>query len=127
MAETSIEWTDATWNPVAGCAVLTAGCTNCYAMRMAARLDAMNVPKYKDLTRKSGDRYVWTGKIFCDDKALEVPARWRTPRKVFVNSMSDLFHEDVPVDFIRRVWGVMEMTPHHTYQILTKRPERMAE
>lgn len=127
MAETSIEWTDATWNPVAGCAVLTAGCTNCYAMRMAARLDAMDVPKYKDLTRKSGDRYVWTGKIFCDDKALEVPARWKVSRKVFVNSMSDLFHEDVPVDFIRRVWDVMATTPRHTYQILTKRPERMAE
>lgn len=127
MAETSIEWTDATWNPVAGCAVLTAGCTNCYAMRMAARLDAMDVPKYKGLTRKSGDRYVWTGKIFCDDKALEVPARWKAPRKVFVNSMSDLFHEDVPIDFIRRVWEVMATTPRHTYQILTKRPERMAD
>lgn len=127
MAETSIEWTDATWNPVAGCAVLTAGCTNCYAMRMAARLDAMGVPKYQGLTRKSGERYVWTGKIFCDEKALDVPTKWKSPRKIFVNSMSDMFHADVPVDFIRRVWSVMAATPQHTYQILTKRPERMAE
>jgi len=127
MAETTIEWTDATWNPVAGCAVLTAGCTNCYAMRMAARLDAMGVQKYAGLTRKSGERQVWTGKIYCDEAALAVPASWRAPRKIFVNSMSDLFHQDVPVEFIRKVWSVMASTPQHTYQILTKRPERMAE
>ncbi|MGM4988695.1 DUF5131 family protein [Tardiphaga sp. 841_E9_N1_2] len=126
MAETSIEWTDATWNPVAGCTVLTAGCTNCYAMRMAARLEAMGVDKYAGLTRKSGKRAVWTGKIGLDEKSLSAPKSWAKPRKVFVNSMSDLFHEDVPVDFIRRVWDVMEETPRHTYQILTKRPERMA-
>lgn len=127
MAETTIEWTDATWNPVAGCTVLTAGCTNCYAMRMAARLDAMGVPKYAGLTRKSGERQVWTGKIYCDESALSVPSSWRAPRKIFVNSMSDLFHQDVPVEFIRKVWSVMASTPQHTYQILTKRPERMAE
>lgn len=127
MADTTIEWTDATWNPVAGCAVLTAGCTNCYAMRMAARLESMGVPKYEGLTRKSGDRYVWTGKIFCDESALEAPLKWRAPRKIFVNSMSDMFHRDVPIEFIRRVWAVMAATPQHTYQILTKRPERMAE
>lgn len=126
MAETSIEWTDATWNPVAGCTVLTAGCTNCYAMRMAARLDAMGVEKYAGLTRKSGGRAVWTGKIRVDEKSLSVPKSWSKPRKVFVNSMSDLFHDDVPVAFIRRVWDVMQETPRHTYQILTKRPERMA-
>lgn len=127
MAETSIEWTDATWNPVAGCTVLTAGCTNCYAMRMAARLEAMGTPKYAGLTRKSGKRAVWTGKITLDEKSLTVPHSWSKPRKVFVNSMSDLFHLDVPVDFIARVWQVMKETPRHTYQILTKRPERMAE
>jgi protein gp37 len=126
MAETSIEWTDATWNPVAGCTVLTAGCTNCYAMRMAARLDAMGVPKYAGLTRKSGKRAVWTGKIRLDEKSLAVPKSWSKPRKVFVNSMSDLFHDDVPAEFIRKVWDVMRDTPRHTYQILTKRPERMA-
>ena len=127
MAETSIEWTDATWNPVAGCTVLTAGCTNCYAMRMAARLEAMGQTKYKGLTRRSGGRSVWTGKIRLDQKSIDVPKRWTKPRKVFVNSMSDLFHPDVPEGFIGRVWATMACTPHHTYQILTKRPERMAE
>lgn len=126
MADTSIEWTDATWNPVAGCTVLTSGCTNCYAMRMAARLEAMGVEKYSGLTRKSGGRAVWTGKIRLDEKALSAPMAWSKPRKVFVNSMSDLFHEDVPVNFIQRVWEVMRETPRHTYQILTKRPDRMA-
>jgi protein gp37 len=127
VAETSIEWTDATWNPVAGCTVLTAGCTNCYAMRMAARLDAMGQEKYRGLTRRSGGRAVWTGKIRLDEKSLTAPKSWSKPRKVFVNSMSDLFHEDVPAEFIARVWSVMKETPRHTYQILTKRPDRMAE
>lgn len=126
MAQLSpIEWTDVTWNPVAGCTVATAGCTNCYAMRMAARLDAMGMEKYVGLTRKSGDRYVWTGKVVQDEKALAAPRSWRAPRTVFVNSMSDLFHDEVETAFIRKVWGVMCDTPQHTYQILTKRPERM--
>ncbi len=127
MTDTSIEWTDATWNPVAGCSLVTAGCTNCYAMRMAARLDSMGVDKYRKLTRKSGDRIVWTGKINLDEDALTIPLRWRRPRTIFVNSMSDLFHERVPAKFIGRVWSVMARTPQHTYQILTKRPERMRE
>ncbi len=127
MAETSIEWTDATWNPVAGCSVLTAGCTNCYAMRMAARLEAMGVEKYRGLTRRSGGRAVWTGRLRLDENALEVPSSWSKPRKVFVNSMSDLFHSDVPAAFVGRVWDTMRATPRHTYQILTKRPDRMAE
>jgi protein gp37 len=127
MAETSIEWTDSTWNPVAGCSVITAGCTNCYAMRMAARLDAMDVPKYKNLTRKSGGRYVWTGKIRLDKSALAAPLAWRNPRKIFVNSMSDLFHDGVPEKFIEKVWSVMQRTPQHTYQVLTKRPDRMSK
>lgn len=127
MADTTIEWTDATWNPVAGCAIITPGCTNCYAMRMAARLDAMGVDKYAGLTRKSGKRYIWTGKVRLDPASLETPLRWRKPRKIFVNSMSDLFHEDVPAEFVKQVWDVMERTPQHTYQILTKRPERMRE
>lgn len=127
MAETSIEWTDATWNPVAGCTILTAGCTNCYAMRMAARLEAMGTEKYGGTTRKSGGRAKWTGHIHLDYAALAVPKRWKAPRRVFVNSMSDLFHEGVPVDFIAKVWTTMEATPRHTYQILTKRPDRMAD
>jgi protein gp37 len=126
MSESSIEWTDATWNPVAGCTVLTAGCTNCYAMRMAARLESMGTPKYRGLTRKSGQRYVWTGKVSLDETALAAPLGWRKPRLIFVNSMSDLFQDAVPTDFIRRVWETMEATPNHTYQILTKRPARMA-
>jgi protein gp37 len=127
MAETSIEWTDATWNPVAGCTIVTAGCTNCYAMKMAARLEAMGVEKYKGLTRKSGNRHVWSGKLRFDGAALEIPAGWKKARRVFVNSMSDLFHEDVPTDFIALVWRAMALSPQHTFQILTKRPERMAE
>jgi len=126
MAESSIEWTDATWNPVAGCTILTAGCTNCYAMRMAARLDAMGVRKYEGLTRKSGHRHIWTGAVTLDEEALEVPKAWRKSRLIFVNSMSDLFQEAVPAEFITKVWATMAATPHHTYQILTKRPDRMA-
>lgn len=126
MAETSIEWTDATWNPVAGCTVLSPGCTNCYAMRMAARLDAMGAQKYFGLTRRSGGRAKWTGKIRLDEAALTVPARWKKSRMVFVNSMSDLFHDGVPDEFITQVWAAMRAAPQHTFQILTKRPERMA-
>lgn len=124
---TTIEWTDVTWNPVAGCTVLSPGCTNCYAMRMAARLEAMGTPKYVGLTRKSGGRAKWTGKVRMDTASLEAPLKWKKPRMVFVNSMSDLFHDGVSAPFISRVWGVMANTPQHTYQILTKRPDRMAE
>jgi protein gp37 len=127
MADTSIEWTDATWNPVAGCTVLSPGCTNCYAMRMAARLDAMGMEKYKGLTRKSGGRAKWTGKVRLDQPALQIPSGWKKPRRIFVNSMSDLFHEAVSAEFVSAVWQVMEATPRHTYQILTKRPARMAQ
>lgn len=126
MAESQIEWTDSTWNPVAGCTVVSAGCTNCYAMGMARRLEAMHVGKYEGLTRLSGERTVWNGIIREDRSALEIPLRWRKPRKIFVNSMSDLFHEGVSDTFILDVWKVMRETPQHNYQILTKRPERMA-
>jgi protein gp37 len=126
MAETSIEWTDATWNPVAGCTVISPGCTNCYAMRMAARLDAMGMEKYRGLTRKSGGRAVWTGQVRLDREALAIPAKWKKARRVFVNSMSDLFHDGVPEDFVRDVWLAMQSAPQHTYQVLTKRPDRMA-
>lgn len=125
MAETQIEWTDATWNPVAGCSITSAGCTNCYAMEMARRLQAMGVDKYAGLTRRSGKRAIWNGVVREDSAALEIPSRWKRPRKIFVNSMSDLFHERVTDDFIQNVWRVMRTTPHHQYQILTKRPDRM--
>ena len=127
MAETQIEWTDATWNPVAGCSLVTAGCTHCYAMGMASRLEAMGVEKYAGLTKKLGKRTVWNGLVREDVEALTIPLRWRRPRKIFVNSMSDLFHERVSDDFILSVWRVMRDTPQHNYQILTKRPERLPE
>lgn len=127
MSETAIEWTDSTWNPVAGCSVLSSGCTNCYAMNMARRLEAMHIEKYSGLTRKSGTKAVWTGIVREDIASLEIPLKWRKPRKIFVNSMSDLFHDSVSDAFISSVWRVMEATPHHRYQILTKRPERMCE
>lgn len=120
-----IEWTDATWNPVSGCTMVSPGCTNCYAMRMAARLQAMSHPSYLDMTRKSGPRHVWTGLIRLNEGALHAPLKWRSPRKVFVNSMSDLFQDGVPDEFVHKVWQVMERAPRHQFQILTKRPERM--
>lgn len=120
-----IEWTDITWNPTVGCSVLSEGCTNCYAMRMAARLESMNVEKYKGLTRKSGGRYKWTGEVRLDEKSLEAPYSWSKPRMVFVNSMSDLFHESLSVEEITRVWKVMSDLPQHTFQVLTKRDENL--
>jgi protein gp37 len=121
----AIEWTDATWNPVAGCLMVSPGCTNCYAMRMAGRLEAMGVAKYRGTTRKSGGRSVWTGRIVLDEASLDAPLQWRKPRRIFVNSMSDLFQEGVPVGFARRVWKVMAEADWHVFQILTKRPDRM--
>src|SRR3954453_8676821 len=126
MADTQIEWTDATWNPVAGCSVVTSGCTNCYAMEMAKRLEAMGVAKYEGLTRTSGKRSIWNGVVREDQASLRIPYNWKKPRKIFVNSMSDLFHEQVSDEFIVAVWQVMRDASHHNYQILTKRPERRA-
>jgi protein gp37 len=121
-----IEWTDVTWNPVAGCTIASSGCSNCYAMRMAARLQAMDHVKYRGTTRKSGERYVWTGKVNLDESSLSAPLEWRKGKRVFVNSMSDLFHEAVPDEFIAKVWEVMAACPQHHFQVLTKRPARMA-
>ncbi len=125
MATSDIEWTEATWNPLAGCKIVSPGCTNCYAMRMAARLQAMGMTKYAGTTRKSGKRHVWTGKVNTDRTALSAPLAWRKPQRIFVNSMSDLFQEKADERFIRQVWRVMEKANWHTFQILTKRPERM--
>jgi protein gp37 len=123
----SIEWTEATWNPVAGCTILSPGCTNCYAMRMARRLEAMGQAKYDGLTRISGERAKWTGRVRLDWASLNLPATWKKGRLIFVNSMSDLFHESVPLEFIQAVFDVMSQTPQHTYQVLTKRAERLEE
>lgn len=120
-----IEWTEATWNPVAGCSIVSPGCTNCYAMRMAERLDLMGQDKYSGLTRRSGGRPKWNGLIRLDEKALSIPYSWKTGRMIFVNSMSDLFHEDVPISFIRQVFNVMKECSHHTFQVLTKRSDRL--
>jgi protein gp37 len=123
---TGIEWTQATWNPIAGCSILSKGCTNCYAMKMAARLEAMGQAKYAGLTQPSKAGPVWTGKIaVADDRAFTQPLRWKRGRRIFVNSMSDLFHEDVPDDVIDKVSAIMALAPQHTFQVLTKRPERM--
>lgn len=120
-----IEWTEATWNPVSGCSIISPGCTNCYAMRMARRLEFMGHEKYKGLTRISGGKAKWNGKIKLDYNSLNIPKSWRTGKTIFVNSMSDLFHEDVPLEYILEVFSVMKDTPQHTYQILTKRSRRL--
>lgn len=127
MSNTSIEWTNATWNPLAGCKIISPGCTNCYAMTMARRLELMGIKKYEGLTRKSGKRVVWTGDIREDPASLDIPHKWKKPRQIFVNSMSDLFHDSVSEEYILSIWQVMYETPRHTYQILTKRPDRMRD
>jgi protein gp37 len=111
--QSSIEWTEVTWNPVTGCTKISAGCKNCYAERMAKRLKAMGVPQYKD-----------GFKIALAPKMLDVPYTWKKQKVVFVNSMSDLFHPDVPTDYIKTVFHVMNTTPH-IYQVLTKRADRL--
>jgi len=122
-----IEWTEATWNPIAGCLMVSPGCTNCYAQRLAARLQAMGSPKYEGTTRRSGTRHVWTGRVNIDSTTFEAPLRWRRPLRIFVNSMSDLFQDAVPDEVIWQIWSVMREARWHTFQILTKRPERMCE
>ncbi len=116
MAITKIEWTESTWNPVTGCTKISAGCLNCYAERMAKRLKAMGQPNYKNGFR-----------LTCHKRTLEQPLKWKTPRMIFVNSMSDLFHEDVPDNFIASVFGVMKMAHWHQFQVLTKRDERLMD
>ncbi len=106
--------------------MISPGCTNCYAMRMAARLQAMNHPHYRNVTRKSGGRSVWTGSTHTNARALSAPLKWKRRKKIFVNSMSDLFQEDIPDDFIVQVWSVMREAHWHIFQVLTKRPENMA-
>lgn len=126
---TKIEWTEKTWNPIVGCSVLTPGCTNCYAMKMAWRL-ANNpaTPHYAGTVEKVKGKPVWTGKVaLAPDRVLTEPLRRRKPTTYFVNSMGDLFHEDVPDAWIDRVFAVGALCPHHILQILTKRGERMRE
>lgn len=112
--KSNIEWTDMTWNPVTGCTKISPGCKHCYAETMAKRLQAMGSPRYADGFR-----------LTLQPDLLELPLRWRVPRRVFVNSMSDLFHPAVPDDFIFRVFDTMNRADAHQFQILTKRPERV--
>jgi protein gp37 len=125
----AIEWTDATWNPTVGCDKVSAGCTHCYAITQAYRLEhGFKQPAYQGLTRKLPDGSVnWTGVVRTLPERLTVPLQWHKPARIFFDSMSDLFHEDVPDEFIDRVFAVMALTPWHTYQILTKRPARLLE
>jgi len=112
----SIEWTDATWNPVTGCTKVSPGCTHCYAERIALRLQAMGQSRYRN-----------GFKLTLQPDLLEQPLQWKTPKLVFVNSMSDLFHRDVPADFLRRTFEVMGKAHWHVFQVLTKRADRLAE
>jgi protein gp37 len=127
MAEkSSIEWTDATWNPVTGCSVVSPGCTNCYAMKLAGtRLK--NHPSRKGLTTMGKAGPVWNGRISINEQWLTQPLGWKTPRMVFVAAHGDLFHENVPDEVIDRIFAVMALCPQHTFQVLTKRPERMRD
>ncbi len=114
--QSSIEWTESTWNPVTGCTKVSPGCKHCYALRMSKRLQAM------------GNRNYANGfKLTLQPHMLEMPLRWKKPQRIFVNSMSDLFHKDVPTAFILQVFDVMARADWHEYQVLTKRPERVAE
>lgn len=124
MSTTSIEWTDRTWNPVTGCDRVSPGCDNCYALTMAKRLKAMGSAHYQ-----ADGNETTSGPGFgvkCHEDALDLPMKWRKPARVFVNSMSDLFHPGVYDSFIAAAWATMALTPRHTYQVLTKRPKRMA-
>jgi len=117
MADRSkIEWTQATWNPVTGCSKVSAGCKNCYAERMALRLQAMGNARYQNGFA-----------VTLHEDVLDLPKSWHTPRLVFVNSMSDLFHERVPVEFIQKVFATIQACPRHTFQVLTKRSKRLRE
>ena len=116
MADTTIEWTDATWNPVTGCTKISAGCLHCYAERMAIRLKAMGQPNYTE-----------GFKVVCHEHQLGLPLKWKKPRMIFVNSMSDLFHEKVPLEFIQKVFEVMNQSHWHIFQVLTKLAGRLSE
>ncbi len=130
---TKIEWVKSadgsngkSWNPMVGCSLASPGCTNCYAMKMAARLEAIGVEHYRGLTQPSKAGAVWTGRVaLAPEKVLLEPLKRKKPTTYFVNSMGDLFHEDVPDEWIDKVFAVMALCPQHTFQILTKRAKRM--
>jgi protein gp37 len=121
---TKIEWTDATWNPITGCSVVSPGCTNCYAMKLAGtRL--RNHPSRSGLTTETKAGPVWTGEVRFNEKALQEPLKWSRPRMIFVVAHGDLFSDQVPDEWIDQIFAIMALCPQHTFQVLTKRPERM--
>jgi protein gp37 len=124
--KTGIEWTDATWNPIEGCSRVSEGCRNCYAERIAARFSGPGQP-WEGLARMTRRRAQWTGQIRFVEKRLHAPSRWKKPQRIFVNSMSDLFHESISDGMIARIWTEMALNGRHTFQILTKRPKRMLD
>lgn len=126
---TKIEWTDETWNPIVGCSVVSPGCTNCYAMRDARRLvEHPGLPHYHGTIKRVNGKPVWTGKVgLASEKTVTKPTRWRLPRRIFVNSMGDLFHEAIPRKWLNDVFAIMAACPQHIFQVLTKRPEVMLE
>lgn len=124
MSETAIAWTDAVWNPVRGCSRVSEGCRNCYAERIAARFSDVGKPFHDFATRNPAR---WTGRVALIPEKLDEPLRWRKPRRVFVNSMSDLFHESLSDWAIESVFGIMALARHHAFQVLTKRPGRMRD
>ncbi|WEK53282.1 MAG: phage Gp37/Gp68 family protein [Candidatus Cohnella colombiensis] len=125
MSDTSIEWTDKVWNPLRGCSKVSEGCRNCYAIKTAHRFAGEGQP-FEGLTQNDGAGVNWTGKVMLVPEKLDEPLQWKKPYKIFVNSMSDLFHESVPDKFIAEVFAVMSMANQHTFQLLTKRPEWMS-
>ena len=128
MSKTKIEWSEQVWNPIVGCSLASPGCTHCYAMNMAARLDRIGVEHYKGLTKPSKAGPVWTGKVaLAPEIVLSAPLKRKKATTYFVNSMGDLFHEGITESVIDRIFSIMAMTPQHTYQILTKRTKRMRE
>jgi protein gp37 len=131
-ADTAIEWTESTWNPVRGCTRVSPGCGGsnhqggCYAEKIAARFSDLGQP-FHGFAERTANGGRWTGRLALVEGALDLPRRWRKPRRIFVNSMSDLFHENLPDEAIDRVFGIMALAPQHTFQVLTKRAERMRE
>lgn len=123
---TKISWCDSSWNPLRGCSRISAGCENCYAEKQAGRFSGPG-GAYEGLTRKTSKGVRWTGQIMEVPHKLDEPIRWRKPRRIFVDSMSDLFHKNVSDEYIDRVFAVMALSPQHTFQVLTKRPERMRD
>ena len=124
VSHTTISWTDATWSPIRGCSRVSTGCEHCYAERQAGRFSGPAQP-YEGLVRKTSQGYRWTGQVRLIDKDLEVPLHWKTRKRIFVNSMSDLFHENVPDAWIDRILGIVWAAQWHTFQCLTKRAERL--